>query len=204
MGEIKEDKRVRRTKRQMKEALVDLLREKEFDKVTVKDIIEKADYNRTTFYNHYQDKYDLVEEIETELLDGLVSAATEMYQDKKYIDLRNIKAEDIFVFDYIYEYKDYFILWKYQADIPKFQQKFFRIFVQLFKGDLKINYTEETRLSKDELTFFVASGFMGMILKWIHDDFKETPYNMSVIGIEVLRLLTFKGAEVQISQNEDI
>lgn len=199
----KEDKRVRRTKRLLKEAFIELLKEKEFDKVTVTNIIEKADFNRTTFYNHYQDKYDLIGEIESELLDELVSATEKVYQEKNYLDLREITPEDFFLFDYIYEYKDYFILWKYQTDMPKFREKVSSIFSYLFNGKLKVEHNQNKLLTEKDMTLFAASGFMGLILEWINDDFKEDPHTMSIKGIELLSLFTYAATDVKVIKSEE-
>lgn len=54
-----EDLRVRRTRKLLREALIDLTTEKGFADLTVQDITERAMVNRATFYRHYQDKYDL-------------------------------------------------------------------------------------------------------------------------------------------------
>ena len=54
------DLRVRRTRVNLREALIDLIEEKGFDAVTVGDIAERAMVNRATFYRHYPDKYALV------------------------------------------------------------------------------------------------------------------------------------------------
>ena len=54
------DLRVRRTRVNLREALIDLIEEKGFDAVTVGDIAERAMVNRATFYRHYPDKYTLV------------------------------------------------------------------------------------------------------------------------------------------------
>lgn len=68
MAEQKEDRRIRRTKRLLRQALAELMNEKEFKDITVKEITDRADLNRGTFYFHYTDTYDLREKIE----DGLV------------------------------------------------------------------------------------------------------------------------------------
>lgn len=57
------DLRVRRTHRLLQDALIELTAEKGFDNLTVADITERAMVNRTTFYRHYEDKYDLVARI---------------------------------------------------------------------------------------------------------------------------------------------
>ena len=62
-----EDKRVKRTKRLLKETLTNLLLEKDIQQITVKSIVERADLNRGTFYLHYTDVYDLLKEIENEV-----------------------------------------------------------------------------------------------------------------------------------------
>jgi AcrR family transcriptional regulator len=54
------DLRVRRTRANLREALIELIEEKGFDAVTVGDIAERAMVNRATFYRHYPDKYALV------------------------------------------------------------------------------------------------------------------------------------------------
>jgi AcrR family transcriptional regulator len=55
-----EDLRVRRTRALLQKALIDLTIEKGFTEVTVHDITQRAMVNRSTFYHHYQDKYDLL------------------------------------------------------------------------------------------------------------------------------------------------
>lgn len=56
------DRRARRTRRQLKEALFALILEKGYDAVTIEDITGRADLGRTTFYLHYKDKEDLLVE----------------------------------------------------------------------------------------------------------------------------------------------
>lgn len=66
--QMTEDLRVMRTKKAIKTAFVDLVNEKGFANVTIKEIAERAIINRQTFYNYYQDKYDLTEQLSAELL----------------------------------------------------------------------------------------------------------------------------------------
>lgn len=54
------DRRVQRTRKVIKDALVSLILEKGYEKVTVQDIIDRANIGRSTFYAHYQDKEDLL------------------------------------------------------------------------------------------------------------------------------------------------
>jgi AcrR family transcriptional regulator len=58
--DVSEDLRVRRTRKLLQDALIELTIERGFSAVTVRDIAERAMVNRATFYRHYQDKYDLL------------------------------------------------------------------------------------------------------------------------------------------------
>src|SRR6187402_2026282 len=55
------DPRIRRTRLSLQQALEKLLDEREFEKISVQDIAEAAAVNRATFYDHYPDKFALLE-----------------------------------------------------------------------------------------------------------------------------------------------
>jgi len=57
---VSEDRRVRRTRRLLHEALVALILDKGYDQVTVQDVLDRADIGRATFYAHFRDKDDLL------------------------------------------------------------------------------------------------------------------------------------------------
>lgn len=67
------DRRIIRTKVAIREALVSLIDEKGFDALSVKDITIRADINRGTFYLHYRDKFDLLEQTEAEIVQEVAS-----------------------------------------------------------------------------------------------------------------------------------
>ncbi len=62
------DARVRYTRKVLKDAFLKLLKDKPVNKITVKSVCELADINRATFYSHYSDCFDLLENIEQEIL----------------------------------------------------------------------------------------------------------------------------------------
>ncbi len=66
------DPRVRRTRLMLFEALQALLDEKDFEKISVQDIAEKAALNRATFYDHYPDKFTLLESMVHERFERLI------------------------------------------------------------------------------------------------------------------------------------
>ena len=60
---VKEDRRVRRTKRLLQEAFVELVVEQGYDTIRIEDILERADIARTTFYTHFSDKRSLLNHV---------------------------------------------------------------------------------------------------------------------------------------------
>ncbi|MDO5139237.1 MAG: TetR family transcriptional regulator, partial [Oscillospiraceae bacterium] len=64
MTEKNENRRVRMTKRLMKDALLELLAEKDLANISVTAVCEAADVHRSTFYNYYTDPADLLRDIE--------------------------------------------------------------------------------------------------------------------------------------------
>ena len=76
MAEV-EDKRIRRTKKLLRQALTRLMQQKDFQSITVTDVVREADINRGTFYAHYRDVYDLRDKIETGMIEdfrGMIAA----------------------------------------------------------------------------------------------------------------------------------
>lgn len=65
------DRRKKYTRQVLMDSLIALLRKKPITTITVKEICEKADINRSTFYAHYKDQFDLLEQIEEEIITDL-------------------------------------------------------------------------------------------------------------------------------------
>ena len=61
------DRRVRKTKQALRKGLADLLREKPIRDIKVRELVERVDVSRGTFYLHYRDIYDLLEQVESEM-----------------------------------------------------------------------------------------------------------------------------------------
>src|SRR5574344_2416416 len=62
-----------RSKTMIKEALLELMIEKPFDKITITDIVKKADINRGTFYAHYDNTSDVLKSISSSVMDEISS-----------------------------------------------------------------------------------------------------------------------------------
>lgn len=67
------DRRIRKTRSALKRSLTTLLQQKSIKDISVKELTELADVNRGTFYLHYKDVFDLLEQSELDLLDDFES-----------------------------------------------------------------------------------------------------------------------------------
>lgn len=67
------DRRKKYTRMILKESLLEFLQTKQIFSITVKEICERADINRSTFYAHFTDQYDLLKQIEEELIEDMMS-----------------------------------------------------------------------------------------------------------------------------------
>lgn len=76
------DLRVIKTEQNIQVVFIQLLQEKDFQKITVQDILSGAMINRTTFYKHYMDKYDLAERMCGQIYEILVTHVQLRFQSK--------------------------------------------------------------------------------------------------------------------------
>ncbi len=75
------DRRIRRTRDRLGDALVSLMQEKPFDTITVQDVLDRAGVSRSTFYVHYSDKDDLLMSDADEFFES-ISMALSVHQDQ--------------------------------------------------------------------------------------------------------------------------
>ena len=83
MAQKREYRSATRSRRMIREAFLELIQEKEFSKITVTDIVKRADLNRSTFYAHYPDVQGVVEEIQNET----VQKNLEIFRQRQYPDI---------------------------------------------------------------------------------------------------------------------
>ena len=72
-----EDRRVKKTKKNLKRTLIDMLQDMPFERISVTELCTRADTSRITFYTHYSDKYALVDDIFMDMIE----AGTKIYED---------------------------------------------------------------------------------------------------------------------------
>ena len=73
----KMDRRVRKTRAQLRAGLARLMQKKNIKEITVKELVDEIDINRSTFYLHYTDIYQMLQSIEGELMEDILEALKE-------------------------------------------------------------------------------------------------------------------------------
>lgn len=112
--QTKTDLRVIKTRANIRNAFIELLSEKDFNEITIRNILDRALINRSTFYNYYSDKYDLAEQLIHELMKNLTLFINERFSDIKEAELFSTLYK---TYEYLYDQKKTILaLWKIKTD----------------------------------------------------------------------------------------
>ena len=164
----------RRTKHLFKDALMRLLETESFACITVKDIVETAEYNRTTFYNHYFDKFDLLDDITQDLLNGLAITVKESFEHYHQNHRMPLKATDITLFDYVYQHRNLIYICK-KSETKK---DLSHICAQTIYNKLIEIWTPLVSMTEQQLASYTkifSYNLVGTIHGWISEDFVTPP-----------------------------
>lgn len=167
MEEKQEDRRIRRTKKMLRQGLTLLMNEKDFKDITVKELTERIDINRGTFYLHYRDTYDLLEKIENELIEDF-EKLIENYEPSQEASTGFVIIEQ--VFDYITENYEICKTLLLNHSGNQYEKKLLDIICT--KG-FEINlyyYNHDDKKNTEYKSYFLAYGLIGLVKQWILDD----------------------------------
>ncbi|HBI63606.1 MAG TPA: hypothetical protein DDX51_00585 [Clostridiales bacterium] len=160
----KEDRRIRRTKRLLRQALAELMNEKEFKDITVKEITERADLNRGTFYFHYTDTYDLREKIEDELVSDFRAVLSGYMPTPENYSARRMLEQAV---GYIEEQK-FLIRTLFQSRAGDgLQSKFMAVVEETVLKAREQLHLNETGMRSAYTCRFCSSGIIGCLNMWL-------------------------------------
>lgn len=153
-----EDRRVRRTKKQIRDALSSLMAKKKISDITVTELTREADIDRRTFYLHYRNVYDIVEEVEHEAVELLQCRIPDAEGGDLFATFTAIMESNINYYDTIVSDRSYYILEHNCKEITK--------------QALTAQFRKSSGL--DDRTFdyyleYVASGIINMYTHWIRE-----------------------------------
>ena len=171
------DRRTRKTKAQLRAALVKLLKKKKINEITVKEIVEEADINRSTFYLHYTDIYDLLEKIEMELLNEFITLTRE-YEDFRN-DINSNYSYLTKLFEILLNNIDIVsILVGPNGDISFVNQIKHMISDKIIE-DFNNSSINNSLLDVEYTFSFYLNGCIGLIEHWIETGVKDSPEHMA-------------------------
>lgn len=165
------DKRVQRTKLHFYDALMELLGSTNYDEITVKDIVELAGYSRGAFYNHYNHKDDLLEEVITVLFEEAAKAQRTSYLHRESIDIQGLSDEPIYILEYFDKYREQYKVLLGDNLTIDFHQRLKNFFMSLYLEDFAFEMSSDGEEINDYLfNKYNAYGTIGLIIDWITDE----------------------------------
>lgn len=180
--EKKVDRRVIKTRRQLKKGLAALMKEKSVNQITVKELIEEVDINRSTFYLHFKDIQDLLREIEENM----------EAQIKRAIEEHPIVSGNENAFYFI---EDMFRVLDEEREISKaligpngdmgFIHRIERIIKENSRGTLEKMFPGK----KEDLKYFYAfclSGCLGLVKVWLNEGEEKSPEEMAQMTFNMI------------------
>ena len=183
MGIEPVDRRVRKTRRQLRECLITLLKEKKVQDITVRELTDMADLNRGTFYLHYKDVFDLLEKTEAELQEDF----NQLVCKHDAVDLKQ-RPSVIFneIYSLLYDNADLIeILLGENGDL-----NFVNRLKQLIREKCLKDWMEVFRSGNaaafDAFFSFIVSGCIGLVQYWLQTGLKETPEQMAKLTEHII------------------
>lgn len=192
------DRRIARSRRALRAALIELMEERGLDAVSVNDLCARADLNRGTFYNHFHDKDDLLTTLEDEVIDDLERIQEQM-QSLTVMDLVRYRTRKqplpflVDLFDYLREQGDFLhAVTGPGGDIrfaPRLRDS---VCANLIQTILHERYRNDPTLFVQYYVAFYASAYLGVIERWIETGMQESSEEMALIA---MRLFFIKPGE---------
>lgn len=166
----KENQRIKFTKALLKNSLIELMHNKSINKITVKELCENADINRSTFYLYYTDQFALLKEIEEELL-----LNAKQHLKKIDSDLNNLHYLKELLY-YMKANSDIFYTLLCRQENMSFQTAFINTSIGNLKINLNLQCDEKT---SNYIYRYVTMGCLSLITKWFEAGFDMSPEELA-------------------------
>ena len=197
MNEKPVDRRVRKTKRQLRLALMQLMSEKNVKDISVRELAAIADINRGTFYIHYKDVYDLLSQLEEEMAQGLIKVC-QAHNAEEYNGSTFPYLSDLYQF--IAENADMCRVLLGTNGDKAYTDRICGILRDEHLYDFVAHfYPNNDPTLLDYFCAFIISGNLALALRWINSGMKESTEEMATLageiimhGVQILQTKTIK------------
>lgn len=183
--EKRTDRRVLRTKKAIRTAFTALLAQKEINEITVKDIADKADINRKTFYYYYEGVYEVVDEIENELVEAL----DQMFSE---IDFKDPTQTPHIIFEKITEVLNGDITFFTQLLKLNGSADLINKILKVLKRKVEETYLNQLKLDKQS-TDFISSYCLSGVLNAYTQQYFTNAFNAPEELTKDLSIIMFEG-----------
>lgn len=183
---MKNNRTINKSKKALKDALIGLMKKKEFNKITITDIVNLADLNRGTFYKHYQSTEELLNDLIDNVIEGLVTSYREPYLQTEKFNIGDLTTSNIKIFEHVASYSDFYTNIINSNVLPGFQNKICNVLKQLAQNDLEVVTHTNKKINIDLFSSYNAYAIFGLIVEWVKGDFKHSPIYMAEQLIEIL------------------
>ncbi len=167
---VKNNRRVQMTRLLLRTALIELMQKKPFSEITIKEICEQADLNRTTFYLHYTDQFALLSDVENE-----VYLKTLEY-------LQNVRPTadapgmiEAFL-QYIRDNASLFRILFFDAGNEQFRSRFIENTLKSLRVNIPLSCAAD---EEPYILCFLMQGSVHMIMEWIKRGFDMEPKQLA-------------------------
>ncbi|WP_329767209.1 TetR/AcrR family transcriptional regulator [Bacillus nitratireducens] len=164
----KVDRRIIKSKEAIKNAFIELMAEKGFDKITVKDICTRADVGNRTFYLHYLDKFDLLDKLVVERIEALKTLCAPLH------DL-SFREACIAWFENMEQHYFFFSTMLAGKGASAFRKHFFDYIIEQIKDDVDIKEGINKGFSEDMIITFFGSAIVGVVETYFMKGLPDPP-----------------------------
>lgn len=190
----KVDRRIKRTKQSLKDALISLIEEKELASISITDIVNKSDVNRSTFYTHFRDKDELLNCIINDLLEGMIQCMSDdsILTPPEKKQLSGACPTALQLFTYIENHSTYFKTLLNHQKLPQFMIHFSDAMYRFYLKEIKSQTNENQLINQGFFASYLSSVLVGFIYHWlVNTDMK---YSSDFIAHEFTKILTMKSS----------
>lgn len=180
------DRRIKKSKKAIKDSFLLLMQEKDLRQITISEIVKAADLNRGTFYNNFQYKEDILDEIMDDVMKDFILSYREPYQHKETFNIKDLTSSTIKIFEHVAAHKSFYALIVKSTVWSTFQQRICHELKRLPLQDL-MDSKLDTTINLELFSNYQAYAILGMIIEWINDEFHYSPEYMAEQLIQILK-----------------
>jgi AcrR family transcriptional regulator len=171
------NRRIRRTRKSLHEALISLTLEKNYDSITVQDILDRADVGRSTFYAHFKNKDELLVSGVHDLRETLEAALQRERTSAKGHE--GVIAFSLAMFDHADEYREIYHAILHTRAWPLVRQGLQDVLGELIRRECKAEIENlkqaDSEVPVDLFVYYLTSAFLSVLIWWLDRRSRLTP-----------------------------